>query len=235
MKVPWHRWHPEVALRYLPVVKEITKAGAASILEVGSGSLGIAPYIKRQVTGVDLSFEGPAVEWLTRVEADARSLPFDDASFDAVVSVDLLEHIPPADRGKVVAECVRVARKLTVLAAPVGKEAALEDSVLAQYYQRQFGTLHPNFKDHLKYDLPSAGELCDWLQTSTSQYKKRVRIHTYPNESVWLHRFLMRGWMTRSFLVDLFFRKMLLPFIPFLSRINGQPAYRMIAVARYTL
>ena len=57
----FNRWHPQLALRYLPIVRYIKNSGLVnpSILEVGSGSLGIGPYLKKEFTGADIEFSGP--------------------------------------------------------------------------------------------------------------------------------------------------------------------------------
>ncbi|MFU1779883.1 class I SAM-dependent methyltransferase [Haloarcula japonica] len=50
---------------------------------------------------------------------DARALPFDDDSFDAVIGRRFLHHVPPADRPEIIHEAARVLR-------PVGRLALLE-------------------------------------------------------------------------------------------------------------
>jgi 2-polyprenyl-6-hydroxyphenyl methylase/3-demethylubiquinone-9 3-methyltransferase len=77
------------------------------VLDVGCGGGLIANELARrghEVTGVDIAEECLAVaarhdvtkrvEW---IRADARSLPFADASFDAVCAMDFLEHVEPLD------------------------------------------------------------------------------------------------------------------------------------------
>src|SRR5437868_4730302 len=84
-----YRWHPKIALRYLPIVAEIQKTGFKnpSVLEIGSGSLGIAPYLKQEITGVDIDFSGPQFPLVKQVKASAVKLPFKDNSFDFVVCI----------------------------------------------------------------------------------------------------------------------------------------------------
>jgi glycogen(starch) synthase len=80
----------------------------------GFGRLAAELAKDHDVTLVDISPEmidearrrcPPGVEL---VEADARELPFEDGSFDAVLALDLLAHLP--DLGAGVKELARVAR-----------------------------------------------------------------------------------------------------------------------------
>src|SRR3989475_10129817 len=52
------------------------------------------------------------------VRASGIQLPFRDASLDAVVAVDVLEHLPKDCRPSLVRETLRVARGLVLLACP---------------------------------------------------------------------------------------------------------------------
>ena len=89
--------HPEAALRYLPAVKEIRKAGLehSKIIEIGSGSTGITPYFRKNIDGLDINFEGPKAKYLNKIRGEAYNLPFKDNSYDVSLSVDVLEHIEP--------------------------------------------------------------------------------------------------------------------------------------------
>lgn len=228
MIAPWFRWHPEVALRYLPVVDIIRKLPNPTVLEVGSGSLGIAPYLKKPVTGLDISFEGPTVDWLQKVQGKVQGIPFQDTSFDAVIAMDVLEHLPERDRATAVFECIRVARTLVVIGGPTGKAADAEDLLLSQEYEHVYKASHPFFVDHIRYGVPSRAEMNSWIADALAKQKKRAHIKQQRNESIWLHRFLMRGWMTRSPLVAIFFRKLLLVFLPLLRLWNNPPTYRTL-------
>jgi ubiquinone/menaquinone biosynthesis C-methylase UbiE len=52
------------------------------------------------------------------VQADARSLPFPDDSFDLVLCAEVLEHIAAQDLGRASAEIIRVARGTVVIGVP---------------------------------------------------------------------------------------------------------------------
>jgi 2-polyprenyl-3-methyl-5-hydroxy-6-metoxy-1,4-benzoquinol methylase len=66
-----------------------------SILEVGAGFYGIAEFLKRPVTGIDTNVKGQANEWLNLQKGGVLNIKFPDDSFDFVICVDVLEHIPP--------------------------------------------------------------------------------------------------------------------------------------------
>lgn len=94
------------------------------LLDVGCGSGGPALYVARrtgcQVVGVELSAEGVAEATrlaheaglesrATFLQADASEpLPFEDGSFDALICIDAINHLP--DRAGVLGDWARVLR-----------------------------------------------------------------------------------------------------------------------------
>jgi SAM-dependent methyltransferase len=104
------------------VAKRLKLSKGDKVLDIGCGPgwfwQGAAPLLPDQLelTLADLSpgMVAEAVarcrtlkQWtVTGVEADAGSLPFEDASFDAVIAMHMLYHVP--DQAKAVAEMHRV-------------------------------------------------------------------------------------------------------------------------------
>jgi SAM-dependent methyltransferase len=86
----------------------------ASVLDVGCGAGMLALLKRKNVTlvGVDLSDECVAAArrngYDETARAELKSLPFPDASFDYVVSLDVIGHIPAEDKDEVLAEIKRV-------------------------------------------------------------------------------------------------------------------------------
>lgn len=229
IKYLW-RWHPEVALRYLPIVKKIKnlKIPKPSVLEIGSGSLGIVPYLGRPVTAVDIDFSGPQIDLLTKVRGSAVKLPIVNQSFDVVLMIDVLEHIPEDKRLQAIKEAIRVTKYLLVIAVPCGELSGKEDHYLARYYKKIYGKNFSFYEDHLKYGLPKKEWINDKIREISRKYKRTTVIETEGNINLSLHRFLMKGWMTKNFIIDVIFRKFFLIFIPIMLLLNNEPTYRKI-------
>lgn len=227
----WQGWHPEVALRYIPVVNEIKKLGKYStVLDVGSGGLGIAPYLKRKATGIDLKFNPPFHENLERIKASANKIPFADDVYDAVVSVDAFEHMNEKERQKAVSEMLRVAKKLVVIAVPSGKLAYLQDKKLSKLYKKKFGKKYKFFEEQLSLGLPEEKEFAEYITISAEKLKIDIKLKMLNNENLALREFLMKGWITRNIFANIFFRKVLLLFIPLFTKMNHPPVYRKIFI-----
>ncbi len=241
-------WHPKVALRYLPIVEEIQEHGGNkgykgdwggeeinySVLEVGSGAIGIAPYLNQKVVGADRDFSDKECPLLKQVVADAASLPFTDRSFDFVVTVDVIEHIAPEKRQQAVSEWVRVAKHELIIAFPEGKEAESQDRELYEQFKKKncHDFAEKFFEEHLEFGLPEIKEVIGWIKGVMGIKGIGGEIRVKENLNLNLRKLLMRGWMTQNFFVDFFFRKIMLIFIPVLRLFNQKPTYRKIIFVR---
>lgn len=225
----FYRWHPAIALRYLPFVESIQRMkNVKNILEVGSDGLGVVPYLKRQVTGVDVSFRPPFHPLLKRVKASVAHLPFPNSSYDVVISVDMLEHLKKHDRKRAIMEILRVAKKRVFIGVPCGREAYASDVILHGDYKNKYGREFHFITEHIKTGLPEKTEIYNMIMQTSNQLHKNLQIKIYGNENLILHKILMEGWMTKNLLVDIFFRKILLFAIPILRIIDRSPYYRQL-------
>lgn len=225
----FYRWHPAIALRYLPIVDEIKKIkNAENILEVGSAGLGITPYLKKEVTGIDIDFKPPFHTFLKRINGSAIKLPFVNGSFDIVISMDMLEHLKKTDREKAISEMIRVASKTVYIGVPSGNEAAKQDKLLRKHYKDKFGDQYQFFEEQINEGLPEKKEIYRMIINGAKYFKKKVNVEIVGNENMTLHKILMKGWMTKNLLVDIFFRKILLFAIPLIRLMNYPPYYRQL-------
>lgn len=160
------------ALRYRRVTELLAaEPRGGRLLEVGSGSRGINDLLDERwrVTALDRSFDDYGAArtgdsaGLERVVGDVTALPFADRSFDAVVALDLLEHVPPQLRATALGEIGRVSDRIAIVGCPCG-EAALEgDRRLAARYRRIRGSAPGWLTEHLENGFPTAGELAGGL------------------------------------------------------------------------
>lgn len=160
-------WDGSQALRYLPVVRALRRAGARRILEVGSGDGTIGPFLRAPVVVAELDFDpatlrraGPLV---VPVRARIHALPFARASFDAVIAVDVLEHLPPAARAPAVRELARVASRLVVVGVPCGERAARMEARLDRIHLRRSGIADAWLAEHRQHGLPEATDIARML------------------------------------------------------------------------
>jgi hypothetical protein len=153
-------------LRYAPVLDALEALDAATLLEVRSGSRGIAAYApaRLRVTACDVAFDDYRGDRavrdapVRRVQASVLDLPFADAAFDVVLALDLLEHLPPADGPRAVAER-RVADRTLIVGCLTGGPALRADERLARW----IGLVrHPSpgwLDEHLRHGFPEPGDL----------------------------------------------------------------------------
>jgi len=89
------------------ISRELELEGGEQILELGSGLGLLGKAIKEEVGG-DIKYFGVELAYnpakkskenlIEPTQADIISLPFSDESFDAIISTDVLEHIPDAQK-----------------------------------------------------------------------------------------------------------------------------------------
>jgi Methyltransferase domain len=150
--------------RYAPVADVVLDGSGrlhGSLLDVGSGSVGFAcvggsePFV-----GIDIDFWGPPAPTMMAVRSRPGRLPFSDAAFDTVISLDALEHVPPGDRAGFVAEIARVAARRAIVACPCDEAGAL-DELLRRMYRRR-GEAEPGWLDeHAEHGLPTRAAVAD--------------------------------------------------------------------------
>ena len=107
------------------------------------------------------------------------ALPCADRTFDAVIGIDVLEHIEPQHRNHALAEFARVASRHIVLNYPC------QDSRDAQVLALQL-TNNELIKDHVHWPLPDSAEVMNEL----AKYGFTGEISGHGNIAVWLSQYV---------------------------------------------
>jgi SAM-dependent methyltransferase len=227
------------ALRYQAVLTLLAEhwRDDLEILEVGSGSGGVTEFLRHPVTGVDLAFgrtSDRSTPWLLQRVGSATELPLPDASFDAVLCLEMLEHLRAGDRETALGEMVRVLRPggRLIVTFPAGAEAERLDRWLNDRYRARRGREHPWAAEHLREGLPDAAALAATLARAGGPLATvRVAGHLPAWAFRVLHGLYTIGfgspWTTLAGLRSRFAARAL---FAVLSRARRGPAYRAILI-----
>jgi hypothetical protein len=172
-------------VRYAPVLAMLREK-RGSVLEVGSGQAGISQFLGRRVTGLEIRFPGPPGPLLTPVVGTATHLPFANRSFDVVLVMDTLEHIPPELRDACIEEAMRVTRDTLIIGGPMGPAARGADAKLVAYYEKHRIAVPDWLRQHIEREAPDVEAVTRPLRASG------WRVEVRGNENVQQHLALMK-------------------------------------------
>ena len=214
------------AARYFPILRILRRhiTDGQAILEIGSGSYGLAYFYRHPFVGCDVKFPRPPIRPLLPVICSATKLPFPDGSFEAVIASDVLEHLPPSSRLEAVREALRVTRMLAVFGFPSGPLAFAQDREFLEYHRRLRRVPPDWLVEHMQHPFPTGDLFTD--------FQDEWRIEGLGNESLRFHAWMNRMEMSR--LRDYFFRLLLLLVPRLVERalraFDREPFYRKIFV-----
>lgn len=124
------------------------------VLDVGGAGSIIELFIDIDLTVLDVLPNKHKTK--NYVQGNALAVPFADKSFDAVISCDVLEHIPKNERAAFLKESARVTKDLLIVAAPFDLKGVRAAEISANdYYKKMTGEDHRWLLEHLLDDLPS--------------------------------------------------------------------------------
>lgn len=133
-----------------------------SILEVGAnlyrrlGSL----LPRDRIIYLDLEIPADMKADSDVVEGDATALPFFDGSFDVVVALDVLEHIPVPKRRDFLSHTTRVAGLMTIVAAPFDNpQVRAAEADASAFWGRLMSERYRWLAEHVENGLPNLDEI----------------------------------------------------------------------------
>ncbi len=145
---------PDVHQRYRAVAKQII---GPKVLDVGSWGRSFFGLIWKDCVSLDAR-KRPGLD----VIASATHLPFRSDSFDTVVCVDMIEHIPSERRRIALVEMKRVSARRAVVHAPVNDgndfRARDYDLTFSNWHRKSLRTEHLSTAQHLDSVEPSPVE-----------------------------------------------------------------------------
>ena len=219
----------DLAMRYMPVVEFVKKhygPEKVSILEVGSSADGLAAFLPVQMTGVDIKFSGKVRPNLTPITIKGVKLPFESNSFDCVVCVDTLEHIPARGRQEMIEEMIRVGRKAVLIVVPLGEKAAVQDKKLQDLFRKTWGQDFIFLTEHLKFGLPTKLEIIKQVETSLSACRKKAQIKYQPTLNLYIHYLFMKAMIKANNKLTEFFAAVFSLLLPIRKLLNFGDCYR---------
>jgi len=216
------------AVRYYPIVRILESEGLlkkGSLLEIGSGPIGIGLFRKVPFIGCDLSFGFEPKPPMFPMKASATELPFGNHIFDAVLSSDVLEHVPPALRTQVVTEALRVSKRLAIFAFPCGEAAWESDRELRDYYRKSNLAVPEWLEEHMLAPFPGPEIFAGVTGWTVEQIG---------NDNLQFHAWMMRKELSRVFCLASSAGIRLAPRLveSTLKRADRSPYYRQIFVLR---
>lgn len=148
------------------------------LLEIGTGSGGIAHYfahhpdIRYQVTAVDVADQRQVVDGYDFRLVDSTHLPFDDTSFDIVISNHVIEHV-----GNTSAQCHHLTEIRRVMATEGSGYLAVPNRwmLVEPHYQLAFLSWLPESWRSPYLRLMSRGEFYDCSPPSLGELEHMLR------------------------------------------------------------
>lgn len=148
----------------------VTETGCSTVLDVGGYDGALAFFLpEHAIDLIDPATTGGSI----------LNMPVDDLSYDCVVAVDVLEHVPPDDRSQAILELTRVARSHVVLNYPCANTKDAQKLVLGL-------TNNPLIREHVEWDLPDSDAVLRELESLG--FFGIVKPHT--NIAIWLGQYI---------------------------------------------
>ncbi len=142
-----------------------------SVLDVGGLDGALALFLP----GYDVELIDPAT-----TGGSGLNIPCADRSYEFVVSIDALEHVPPADRFRFLSELTRVSESLCLINIPNPATMPAQKLVASL-------TGHPFIKEHVELGLPERS----WIEESFSKLGFSCQLIPSTSLAMWVAQFTL--------------------------------------------
>ena len=146
-------------VRYVPIKQYLTGPALASLIEVGSGARGLATIIDDSFVGIDVRIDGEPAPSMYPFSYDGGRVPFKTGSFHTVVSMDTLEHVPPANRIDFLHELLRISASRVILGFPSHNGTAKGEDFMRSLFMKLGMGAPAWLNEHDEFGLPPAREV----------------------------------------------------------------------------
>ena len=138
------------------------------ILDIGGRPGLIADFLPQDDTFI---LDVQPSEGLNCVQGDGINLPFTSDSFDLVVSIDTVEHIPTDQRVRFLEEQLRTSKNYVLLAAPFEDEnVSLAEQIVNQFFIKKIGHPNDSLEEHFANGLPRLDETLSFFDQNGVQH-----------------------------------------------------------------
>jgi hypothetical protein len=165
IETPFDQYQRYITIkRCVDIIKDSYGLSVAKVLDVGGGTGVIRQFLTAEDTTIVDMEESDLPGY---VRASGADLPFEDDAFDAVVSADVLEHVPAEARQKFLSEAMRVTKDIFILIAPFNHKLTPDfEKILYEFVLSATGNKHQFLKEHIDNGLPDSGVVDDFVEKS---------------------------------------------------------------------
>jgi hypothetical protein len=165
MSLSWDRF-----VRLKRAAEAVIASKAITVLDAGGYDGAIAYFLD----GVTVDVIDPAT-----TGGSVLRVPAEDCSYDAVVAVDVLEHIEPTKRSEAIGELTRVGRHNLILNYPCLESKEAQELILKL-------TDNELIREHVEWELPDT----TWVLEELAKHGFSGTVTPHTSIAVWLGQFL---------------------------------------------
>lgn len=147
-----------------------------SILDVG----GCSPYLMEILDASKIKYKLTIVDILPQyfdtkadyIHADIIEADLGEDSYDAVVSTDVLEHIPKEKKDAFVKACIKISKSICIIAAPFETTGVNDAELLVNNFNKKlFGVGQQWLEEHFEYTKPEIDRTKKIIENEKYKYE----------------------------------------------------------------